>query len=236
VIDTLRLYEDLSESLEPAAARKIASVVGSVYEELSQAVTKTDLQEVRDVVGELAQAQQRTEERLGELVQAQQRTEERLGELAQAQQRTETEIRTLTRSMKQTRQMVAGLSDTVGYTLENRAMERLPAILGSEHGITVEQPLVRRFVEYPDGGVDEVNVYGRGRRNGTEVTLVGEAKARPGKGDVDRFLELVSRLERNGWIAGEPFLLLIGHSIRPEVERYARSRNVEVLPSYLFGG
>lgn len=115
-------------------------------------------------------------------------------------------------------------------------MKRLPALLGSGHGIIVEQRLLRRFVQYPDGGEDEVNVYGRGRRNGTELTIVGEAKARPGKKDVDRFLGLVSRLERNGWIAGEPFLLLIGYSIRPEIELYARSRNVEVIPSYLLGG
>ena len=143
---------------------------------------------------------------------------------------------TPTRHLRESLRMLTELSDSYDYDLENRAMERLPAILSSEHGIAVEQPFVRRFVEYPDGGVDEVNVYGRGRRNGTEVTIVGEAKARPGKGDVDHFLKLVTRLERNGWIAGEPFLLLIGHSIRPETERYARSRNVAVVPSCRFGG
>ncbi len=146
------------------------------------------------------------------------------------------EIRALVVGLKETRQMVAGLSDTVGYTLENRAIERLPEILGAEHGITLKQRLVRRFVEYPDGGVDEVNLYGRGQRNGTELTIVGEAKARPGKADVDRFLKLVSRLGKHGWIEGEPFLLLIGHSIHPEVERYARARKLEVFPSYLLGG
>jgi hypothetical protein len=145
-------------------------------------------------------------------------------------------IDTLNGIVKETRWMLAEVSDSHDYALQDRALKRLPTLLESEHGITVEQRLVRRFVEYPDGGEDEVNVYGRGRRNGTELTIVGEAKARPGKKDIDRFLKLVSRLERNGWIAGEPFLLLIGYSIRPEVERYARSRNVEVVPSYLLGG
>jgi hypothetical protein len=208
MLDTLHLYEDLAQDLDPVAARKIAVVVGRVYEELSQAVTKADLHEVREVIAELAQAQVRTEN----------------------------EVRLLARGLRETRQMVAGLSDTVGYTLENRAIERLPALLDADHGVAVEERLVRRFVEYPDGGVDEVNVYGRGRRNGTELTIVGEAKARPGKKDVDRFPKLAARLEKHGWIAGEPFLLLIGHSIRPEVERYARSRSVEVVPSYLLGG
>lgn len=221
MLDTLRIYEDLAESLEPDAARKIAALVGKVYEDLSQAVTKADLHEVREVLAELAQAQQRTEVRLEQL--------------AEAQQRTELEIRALTRGLKDTRQMVAGLSDTVGYVLEDRAIERLPAILRAEHGISVEQRLVRRFVEYPDGGVDEVNLYGRGRRNGTELTIVGEAKARPGKADIDRFLKLVARLNEHGWIEGETVLLLVGYSIRPEVERYARSHDVKVVPSYLLG-
>jgi hypothetical protein len=222
VVDTLRLYEDLAESLDPAAAKKIAEVVGNVYEDLSQAVTRADLHEVRDVIAELAQAQQRTEARLEQL--------------AAAQRRTEDEIRLFARGMRQTRRMVAGLSDTVGYTLENRAIERLPAILGAEHGISLADPLVRRFVEYDGGASDEVDLYGRGRRNGDELTIVGEAKARPGKADVDRFLKLVGRLEANGWIHGRPFLLLIGHSIRPEVEHYARARGVDLIPSYRLGG
>ena len=292
MVDTLRLYEDLAETLDPAAARKIAAVLGSAYEEFSQAVTKADFHEVREVIGELAQAQSRTESRLeqlaqaqsrtesrleqlaqaqsrtesrleqlaqaqsqtesrlGELAQAQSRTESRLGELAQAQSRTESrleqlaqaqsrtaeEMRLLARGLRTTRQMVGGLSDTVGYVLENRAIERLPAILSAEHGIAVEQGLVRRFVEYADGGMDEVNVYGRGRRNGSVLTIVGEAKIRPGKRDVDRFLKLVGRLGKQGWIEGEPFLLLIGHSIAPVVERYAQSHDIEIVPSHLLGG
>jgi hypothetical protein len=203
--------------------------VGSVYEDLSQTVTKSDLQEVRDVIGELAQAQQRTEARMEELAQAQR-------EMAEAQRQTQVEIRTLAHSLKETRQAVAGLSDGVGFLLEDRAMAHLPALLSAEHGISLQNRLIRRFVQYPDGREDEVNVYGRGRRNGGEVTIVGEAKARPSKKDVDRFLKLVARLERNGWIAGEPFLLLIGYSIRPEVEEYARSHNLEVVPSYLVAG
>ncbi len=278
MVDTLRLFEDLAETLDPVAARKIAAVVGSVYEDLSQAVTKADLHEVREVIGELAQTQSRTELRLEELTQAQLRTESRVEELAQAQLRTESrldalaqaqartesrveelaqaqlrtesrleelaqaqlrtaeEMRLLARGLRTTRQMVGGLSDTVGYVLENRAIERLPAILSAEHGIVLEQGLVRRFVEYADGGMDEVNVYGRGRRNGTVLTIVGEAKTRPGKKDVDRFLKLVGRLGKHGWIEGEPFLLLIGHSIAPAVERYADSHDVRIVPPHLLGG
>jgi hypothetical protein len=66
--------------------------VGSVYEDLSQTVTKSDLQEVRDVIGELAQAQQRTEARMEELAKAQR-------EMAEAQRQTQVEIRTATSAL-----------------------------------------------------------------------------------------------------------------------------------------
>lgn len=129
--------------------------------------------------------------------------------------------------------MVAGLSDTVGYTLEDRALQGLLRLLPEAHGITVEDRLVRRYVEYPEGGLDEVNIFGRGHRNGTNLTIVGKANAKPGKRDVDRFLKLVARLQKHGLLEPERFLFVVGYSLRPEIERYARSRGVEMMPSYL---
>jgi DNA-binding transcriptional ArsR family regulator len=146
-MDTLKLYEDLAKALAPEAARKIAGALGAVYEELRQSVTQADFAELRAVVADLAEAEQR------------------VGELAEAQSRTELEVRALTRSLKATREMVAGLSDSIGYGLENRAIARLPAILEAEHGVRVQGRLVRRFVEYPEGrrGRGE---YPRGRPKG----------------------------------------------------------------------
>jgi len=51
-------------------------------------------------VEELAQAQQRTEQRVEELAQAQQRTEQRVEELAQAQQRTEQRLNSLAQAVE----------------------------------------------------------------------------------------------------------------------------------------
>ena len=97
MINTLHLYEELSQALEPQAARKLASVLGSFYEDLQQTVTKAEFTELRQAVLDLARAQQRTEQRVEELAEAQKRTEQRVEELAQAQQRTEARLEQLTR-------------------------------------------------------------------------------------------------------------------------------------------
>jgi len=62
VIDTLQIYQDLAETLGDAAARKLASALGSIYRDLQQTVTKDDFRELKQVVAELAQAQKRTEQ------------------------------------------------------------------------------------------------------------------------------------------------------------------------------
>jgi hypothetical protein len=267
-MDTLKLYEDLAHTLDPQAARAVASAIGAVYEELHQALTREDLAGLRDAVAELAQAQARTEQRLEALAEAQARTEQRLEvlanaqarteqrleqlaeaqqrveirvsaleravtRLAEAQARTEREVATLARGLKETREMVAGLSDTVGYGLEDRAMATLPGLLKREYGIEVEGRLVRRFVEYPEGGGEEVNILGAGRKDSAPISIVGEAKSRPGKKDVDQFLKRVERLDRHGLLAGERFLLLVAYSVNPEVERYAKGKGLTLVPSYL---
>jgi hypothetical protein len=106
-------------------------------------------------------------------------------------------------------------------------------LLEAEHGIRVDGRLVRRFVEYADGGSDEVNILGEGRRGQTPISIVGEAKAPLGRRDVDRFLKRVGRLDRHAPLRSERFLLVVSHSVRPDVERYARAKGLTVPPSYL---
>jgi DNA repair ATPase RecN len=99
VISSLKIYEELSETMDPTAARKLASILDSLYQDVKQTVTRADFQELQGVVRELAEAQKRTEQRLDslaarveELAQAQKRTESRVEELAEAQKRTESRV------------------------------------------------------------------------------------------------------------------------------------------------
>ncbi|MEI8182041.1 MAG: hypothetical protein WCG29_04980, partial [Desulfomonile sp.] len=154
MINTLRIYNELKETMDPVAAEKIADAVGLIYEELRYSVTKTEFNELKDVVSDLAEAQKRTEIRLEELAEAQKRTEIRVEQLAQAQARTEIRLEELAEAQLRTEQRLeqlaiglsrlekkvedlvgemrvfkkelGGLAHTVGYRLEDEAMKSLP--------------------------------------------------------------------------------------------------------------
>ena len=208
-------------------------------------VTREDFDELKSVVRELvysqkelAQAQKKSEERLDrvekaieELTQAQKRTEERLEELAQAQKRTEVEVRKLAIGLRETRQMVVGLSDTVGFRLEDESYKSLPRLLKRDLNLEVEGRLIRKYVEYADGKVDEVNIYGKGKRNGKTVYVLGECKSKLGKRDIDNFLKRVKRLEPVIGVE-EKALIAVTYNVMPQVERYAVERGIKVYWSY----
>ena len=239
-MDTYRVFERLSAVMNPEAAKAVTETFVTVLDEVRDTVTKAEFNELQGVVQELAEAQKRTGDRIerleavvADLAEAQKRTETRVGELAEAQKRTEAAVLELTRGLIETRQMVGGLSDAVGYGLEDRAIKELPRVLAAEHGVTVKGRLVRRFVRYPGGKKDELNIFGEGERAGESVTVCGEAKARLSRKHVDVLCRLGERLVRSGEAKHPLFLLMVSYSVEPEVEEYAASRVVTVIPSYL---
>jgi predicted CopG family antitoxin len=127
--------------------------------------------------------------------------------------------------------MVAGLSDTVGYGLEDRAMKYLPELLKNRFNINLKTPLIRKYVTY-NGEEEELNIYGKGEKDGKEIDIIGEAKSRPSKKDVEKFLKKINRLEKMKIISDSKFLLIVGYTIKPEVELYARKNNIEIIWSY----
>jgi len=118
MINTLRLYEELTDTFGEGPARTLTRVIGSIYDDLQNTVTKEDFRELKQVVAELAQAQKRTEERVEELAQAQKRTEQRVEELAQAQKRTEERVEELAQAQKRTEQRVEELAQAQKRTEE----------------------------------------------------------------------------------------------------------------------
>ncbi|RMG03329.1 MAG: hypothetical protein D6726_05830 [Nitrospirae bacterium] len=225
MFDTLEIYEALKEDFPENVAKKLAVLMGKVYTELANTVTKTEFNELKEVVRELAEAQKRTEARVEELAEAQKKTEQRVDELAEAQKRTEEEIKKLATGLKQTRDMVAGLSDTVGYGLEDRIIPYMERFAHKEYGIKVEV-LDRRNIIYPDGRFDEVNIYIEGKRNGKRAYLIGECKARPSKRDIKRFNEVLKRVREQLGENVEGFI--VGYYYAPDIERYIRERYPEI--------
>jgi hypothetical protein len=94
------VIKTMPDELQPAMF-ELVEALGDHYRE-QFAVRREDFDALREVVHELAAAQQRTEVRLEELATAQQRTEVRLEELATAQQRTEVRLEELAAAQQRT--------------------------------------------------------------------------------------------------------------------------------------
>ncbi|QLL29928.1 hypothetical protein D3A95_05050 [Thermosynechococcus sichuanensis E542] len=163
-------------------------------EELTQAQKRTE-----ERLEELAQAQKRTEERVEELAQAQKRTEERLEELAAAQKRTEERVDQLAaaqerteRAVRQLARQVGGLSEALGGSLEDLALEVVPEILEYRWGMEIEfcdrDTLPLRNGEY------EFDLVIRGQVHGEPLLVLGEVKSNI-TAEVERFLNLVAQVE-----------------------------------------
>jgi len=132
MINTLTIFEELKENFEPLAAKKLAEVLGKLYTEITNTVTKTEFKELKDLVSdlvksqkELAEAQKRTEKRVEELAEAQKRTEKRVEELAEAQRnseqrltRLEQVVGELTEAQKRTEKRVEELAEAQKRTEE----------------------------------------------------------------------------------------------------------------------
>jgi len=150
-------------------------------------VTRSDFNELKEIVresaeiqrkteqrlNELAEAQKQTEQKLNELAEAQNRTEQRLNELAEAQKQTEEEVRKLAVGLQGVRGQVGGLSRSVAYALENEAYRNLPSFLKEKYGIDVIDRLIRFELQG-----EEINLFARAKCNGEEVVLVGESVLR----------------------------------------------------------
>ena len=208
----------------------LAEVITDAYSEL---VKTSDFNELKGIVKDLAEAQNRTEARVEELVQAQSRTEARVEELAGAQTRTENELRELVVEHKKTRTQLGGLSTTVGYGLEDKAFKALPELLKKDFKLVVRGRLKRQYVKDNKGKEIEVNVIGEALRNGKKVVIVGESKSQLSKNDVNQFIR--KKLKRLEGVFEEMFPVLVTYMTSgPDVERYVKEKGIALYYSYDF--
>ena len=247
---------------DPNQAQVLADAISELYGELARA---RDLRELKRVVQELAEAQKRTEvrveglaARVEELAEAQKRTEQRVEELAEAQKRTEQrleglaqaqeamaqalaslaraqeesqrQIQELARQMVEVRRELGGLGRSMGYALENEAYRMLPAFLAEKHGIQVTERFVRTYI-----GDEEINLFGRGRRDGKEVLIIGEVKVRLEGGRREEALEQLeekARVVQEAYPGEELVLLLVTHHAHPGILQKAQERGILVVQSF----
>ena len=198
MINTLKIFNELSQTIDTSAARKIAEVIGMVYEELQNTVTKVEFNELKEIVRELAEAQKRTE----------------------------IEVRSLAITVKNMQKELGGISNTVGYELEDRFYPVFPQVLKKDFGVDIQGEMGRRFIVYPSGKDDEINIYGEGVIEGQKVYIIGESKAQIGKGDVRGFNKLLRRVKNH--LGKKVIPILLCYSIHPLVETFIREEFPEI--------
>ena len=245
-----QIYEELSQSVRKEDFNELKSVVKELVEAQHQTEKRLDsltvkVEELAEAqkrtesrVEELAEAQHQTEKRLdsltvkvGELAEAQKRTESRVEELAEAQKQTELEITKLSKGLRQTRQMVGGLSDSVGYGLEDRAIAVMPSLLKEKFGIESDNGFVRKYIIL-DGQEVELNMFGTGHKADEKWFVVGEGKAKLSKKDVDKFLRLLTRLRTFKLVEDRVLPIMVTYSTRPATQRYAEEKGINIIWSY----
>jgi DNA polymerase II large subunit len=197
-------------------APELKEVLWLMLEEIEQqreaAVTKTDFNDLKLIVHELAEAQKRTEQRVEELV--------------EALRETTREIASLSRAHDNTRSQLGGLSRSVAYALENEAYRLLPALLKAHHHIDIDERLVRTWINE-----EEINFYARARRNGESMVIVGESVMR--LDDSSKLEPLEDKLSAVRAVETLPLLpLLVTHFAHPKLLKQAQRQGVLVVQSF----
>ena len=229
----------LLDKVEPTLREVLIALLEEMERQRLENVTKNEFNELKAIVKELAEAQKRSEERLtrlenvvAELAEAQKRTEERLNELAEAQKKTERELEKLVGEHRKTREMVGNLQHTVGYVLEDRAFVGLPPLLKEDFGIEIVEALRRDYIEVYPGKYIEVNIIGKGKRDGRDVWIIGDCKTQLKKRDVDEFLKILKQIEES--ISGDKLPIIVTYQTSPLVRNYIKERGLKLYFSYQF--
>ncbi len=239
---------DLLDATLEESMRRVWDAIHELVE--AQKRTEERLTRLEATVAELAEAQKRTEQRLNELAEAQKRTEERVTQLeiamarlaeeqrklaaevralAEEQRKLAAQVRALAEHQKMLHERVEGLSNTVGYTLENRAYLALPHLLAQRYDVQVLSDLRRQYVRVGDK-TRQVNIYGLGQREGQKLIIVGEAKVRPSRKEIRRFRRLCQQLSEQ---EGLPVLpVFVAHDFSPEIEQELKAQDIIPIWSY----
>jgi len=181
------------------------------FDELKGEVTKLTIS-----VDRLAEAQAETGQKVGRL-------EESVDKLAVAQAKTEQAIKHLSIN-------ISGLSDTIGFGLEDIARTVVPGYLERHENIYIEE-LQRGFIEV-DGVEREIDLFGECNRDGETILIIGEVKSRIYEGEVKKFVSNVINPIRKSEKERRIYPLMFGYVIHPSAQRLAKAEGVHLVASY----
>jgi hypothetical protein len=204
--------------------------------ELRRLVLTEELLALPQIVRDLAEAQQRTEQQVAQLVEAQQRTEQQIAQLVQ-------QVTQLAEAQRRTERQIVRLQDGVGelkgIVLEqryrNRAFAYFSRLVRRMHTVTddelialLEEAVARGVLS--EDGMDEIgraDVVVRGQRRESqspdEVYLVVEVSWGVGPGDVERAVRRAALLSQTGL---HTIPVVAGERITDEAAELARAMRV----------
>ena len=196
----------------------------------AQAETGQKVGRLEESMAKLAEAQAKTEQKVGRLEEsvdklavAQAKTEQKVEELAMAQAKTEQAIKHLSIN-------ISGLSDTIGFGLEDIARTVVPGYLERHENIYIEE-LQRGFIEV-DGVEREIDLFGECNRDGETILIIGEVKSRIYEGEVKKFVSNVINPIRKSEKERRIYPLMFGYVIHPSAQRLAKAEGVNLVASY----
>ena len=192
-----------------------ADVLAQVLiESHAELVTRADFHELTEVVHNLAEAQDRTEQRVGDLAKSQLEMQVSLQELQASQAAMQESMTTMQESMTTMQssmttmqssmttmqwaitdlaKQVGGLSNAVGANLEDFACDLVPELL-EKYWRFVTKSTGPEEITTTDGTSREFDVVVRGTIDGKPVTVLCETKATVSATEVSKFLRIVERV------------------------------------------
>ena len=177
--------------------RELTAIVGELAE--AQKHSQEEMKALRTTMAELAEAQKETRQIVNELAEAQKHSQEEMKalrmtmtELAAAQRETHRQMlegdQRLESELKKTRTELGGLSESVGLSLEDRALHFLPELLQKDFGFRLETHFIRKWVRDKKGEPLELDFIGEAKKDGARFVIISEAKTHLSKNKIDDFL------------------------------------------------
>jgi predicted transcriptional regulator len=175
-------------------------LAGVIYDAYNALVKADDFNELKEIVRRLAEAQERTDQRVAELAVAQRQTDQRVAELAVAQRQTDRRVAELAVAQRQTDQRVAELAVAQRQTeqrvaelavAQQQTEQRLAKLTMVVQGLAVELGGLSRAVSYALEneayrglprllkerlGLEVVGRLMRREVEGEEINIFGEAR------------------------------------------------------------
>lgn len=197
----------------------------------AQKESQKEISRLDKTMQELAQAQKRTEVKVEELTEAQKKTEIEIQKLTNGLDELRDDVSDLTRGLKATREDLGGLSRSFSYAFENEAYRMIPGFLKNNYGIEMTERMVRKEI-----GGKEINVFGKAKRKGKNVLIVGEARVRLEKKKDEKkniFEELENKVKAVEKTSKEEIVqILLTHYATEKFIKEAKHKGIIVIQSF----